>query len=156
RVPKALGSLALAPDAGEQDRRVALARWLIAPDNPLPARVMVNRVWQHHFGRGLVGTPSDFGLEGERPSHPELLDALATQFVGGGWPLKGLHRAILNSETYRQSSRIDPVAAKRDADCRLLWRYPARRLEAEAIRDCMLAVSGQLNLEMGGPGYSFF
>jgi mono/diheme cytochrome c family protein len=156
RVPQVLGKLSLALDAPEPERRVALARWMIARDNPLPARVLANRVWQFHFGRGLVDTPSDFGLEGDRPSHPELLDWLATQLVESGWSIKHLHRLILNSATYRQSSRIDPAAAKLDADCRLLWRYPSRRLEAEAIRDSMLAASGQLNLAMGGPGFAFF
>ncbi|MEX0678800.1 MAG: DUF1553 domain-containing protein [Pirellulales bacterium] len=156
RVPELLGTLALANGAGDQERRVALARWLASPDNPLPARVIANRVWQYHFGRGLVETASDFGLSAERPSHPELLDWLATELIRGGWSVKGLHRLILLSAAYRQSSRIDPAAEKADADCRLLWRFPSRRLEAEAIRDSMLATSGQLNLEMGGPGFSFF
>jgi hypothetical protein len=156
RVPEMLGTLSLAADAPERERRTALARWIASPDNPLTARVMANRVWQHHFGRGLVDTPSDFGLEGDRPSHPELLDWLATQLIAGGWSIKHVQRLILNSAVYRQSNRIDPAAEKVDGDCRLLWRYPSRRLEAEAIRDAMLAVSGRLNLQMGGPGYSFF
>jgi hypothetical protein len=156
RVPVALGALTIAADLPEQQRRVALAHWIASPDNPLTARVMVNRVWQQHFGRGLVDTPSDFGLNGARPSHPELLDWLACRFVEDGWSLKRLHRRILLSETYRQSGRVDPQAAVVDADIRLLWRFPSRRLEAEAIRDSMLYVCGRLNLEMGGPGFDFF
>lgn len=156
RVPEILGTLALADDADEQQRRVALARWIASGENPLTARVIVNRVWQYHFGRGLVETPSDFGLSAEPPTHPELLDFLAVELVRGGWSIKRLQRMILLSATYRQSSRIDPAAARADADCRLLWRFPSRRIEAEAIRDSMLATSGQLNLQMGGPGYSFF
>jgi hypothetical protein len=156
RVPVTLGNLALPNDAPEQARRVALAQWITSPENPLTARVMVNRVWQSHFGRGLVETASDFGLGGARPSHPKLLDFLAAELVRGGWSIKRLQRMILLSETYRQSNRIDPRAAKADADCQLLWRFPARRLEAEAIRDSMLATSGRLNLQMGGPGFNFF
>jgi hypothetical protein len=143
-------------DADEQPRRVALARWIASRENPLTARVMANRVWQYHFGRGLVETPSDFGLTAEPPSHPGLLDYLASELVRGGWSVKHLQRLILLSAVYQQSSRIDPAAAKADADCRLLWRFPSRRFEAEAIRDSMLATSGQLNLQMGGPGFSFF
>ncbi|NIP95886.1 MAG: DUF1553 domain-containing protein, partial [Akkermansiaceae bacterium] len=155
-VPKALGSLTLDPQAGEQERRVALARWITSPHNPLTARVMANRIWQYHFGRGLVDTASDFGLNGARPSHPALLNWLAAEFIRSGWSIKHLHRLIVTSATYRQSNRIDPVAQKTDADCRLLWRFPSRRLEAEAIRDSILAVSGSLNLKMGGPGFDFF
>ncbi|MEX0977375.1 MAG: DUF1553 domain-containing protein [Pirellulales bacterium] len=161
RVPQSLetpslATLTLAHDAPERQRRVALARWIASPDNPLSARVMANRVWQFHFGRGLVETASDFGLSGDRPSHPELLDWLATQLVDGGWSIKKLQRLILSSAAYRQSGRIDPAAYRKDADCRLLWRFPSRRLEAEAIRDSMLSTSGQLNLQMGGPGFNFF
>ena len=147
----------LAADAPEAQRRVALACWLTDPQNPLTARVMVNRVWQQHFGRGLVGTPSDFGNNGESPSHPELLDWLATAFSGPGeWSLKKLHRAILLSSTYRQSGQLDPQAAKRDADNQLLWRFAPRRLEAEAVRDSMLAISGKLNPTLGGPSFRPF
>ncbi len=149
--------LTLAEDAPEQERRIALARWLGRPDNPLTARVMVNRVWQWHFDRGLVRTASDFGLNGTKPSHPQLLDWLAAEFIRSGWSVKHLHRLILLSDTYRQSNRIDAGAAKVDAGCRLLWRFPSRRLEAEAIRDSILAVSGMLNLEaMGDRGFDFF
>ncbi len=143
----------LAPGATEAERRLALAKWIAHPDNPLPARVMVNRVWHWHFGRGLVRTPSDFGTNGDRPSHPELLDWLAAEYRRNGGHLKPLHRLIVLSSTYRQSSRIDAKAAAVDAGNRLLWRYEPRRLEAEAIRDCMLSVSGALNRRMGGPGY---
>jgi hypothetical protein len=114
---------------------------------------MGNRVWQGHFGQGLVRTPSDFGFNGDRPSHPELLDWLAKEYQASGWRLKPLHRLIVLSSTYRQASRLDARSAARDASNRLLWRYPSRRLEAEAIRDTMLQVSGALNGRMGGPGY---
>ena len=140
----------------EQQRRLTLADWIASPENPLTARVMVNRIWLYHFGRGLVDTPSDFGVNGMPPSHPELLDWLASEFIRSGWSVKHIHRLILNSATYRQSSRIAPEAATVDRDNRLLWRFPSRRLESEAIRDCMLAISGELNLRMGGPGFSFF
>jgi hypothetical protein len=133
-----------------------LADWIADPANPLTARVMVNRLWQWHFGRGLVETPNDFGLNGGRPSHPELLDWLAARFMAEGWSIKRLHREILLSRTYRQSSRFTPEGLARDADNRLLWRFPTRRLEAEAIRDSLLTVSGQLNREMYGPGFNFF
>ncbi len=142
--------------SNEQQRRIALSKWIIDSENPLTARVIVNRVWQFHFGRGLVGTPSDFGLNGEPPSHPELLDWLAQRLIDDGWSLKNLHRLILSSATYQQSSKINSRAQSIDADNRLLWRFPSRRLEAEAIRDSILYVSGNLNLEMGGPGFDFF
>lgn len=140
----------------EIDRRLALARHLTEPDHPLTARVIVNRVWQHHFGTGLVATSSDFGKMGALPSHPELLDWLAIDLIEHGWSLKHLHRLILSSQTYQQSSQPHSDALKIDADCRLLWRFPPRRLEAEAIRDSILAVSGKLNLTTGGPGFDFF
>ena len=156
QVPVILGKLKLAEDTNEQQRRVALARWITARSNPLTARVMANRVWQYHFGRGLVDTPSDLGLNGAQPSHPLLLDWLAQEFVSRGWSLKKLHRLILTSSTYQRSSRVDQQAQVKDADSRLLWRFPSRRLEAEAIRDSILYVSGRLNLKMGGPGFDFF
>jgi hypothetical protein len=146
----------LPPDAPEGERRRKLAEWLAAADNPLTARVMVNRLWQYHFGRGIVASPSDFGYNGDRPSHPELLDWLADEFVRRDWSVKHMHRLIMVSATYRQSARPAPEAAAVDADGRLLWRYPPRRLEAEAVRDAMLAVSGQLNPRMGGPSYRPF
>jgi mono/diheme cytochrome c family protein len=155
-VPAVLGAMTLPRDAAEQERRKALADWIASPKNTLTARVMVNRVWQGHFGAGLVETPSDFGHSGAKPSHPELLDWLAAEFVDSGWSIKHLHRLIVLSAAYRQSSRIDVGAQAKDADVRLLWRFPARRLEAEAIRDGMLAVSGRLNLKMGGRGFDLF
>jgi Protein of unknown function (DUF1553) len=115
---------------------------------------MVNRIWQYHFGRGLVDTPNDFGVNGSPPSHPELLDHLANEFVTGGWRLKPLHRRIVLSSTYRQASRVADARAgtAKDPDDRLLWRFPRRRLDAEEVRDAMLAVSGRLNPKAGGPG----
>ncbi|MDX2037513.1 MAG: DUF1549 and DUF1553 domain-containing protein [Isosphaeraceae bacterium] len=133
-------------------RRRALAEWLTRPSNPLPARVIVNRLWQHHFGRGLVATPSDFGVRGEPPTHPELLEMLAQRFLDGGGRLAPIHRLMVTSATYRQSSRSRPEAARIDPENTLLWRASRRRMEAEAIRDAMLAVSGELNPKMGGPG----
>jgi hypothetical protein len=136
--------------------RTALARWLTQPDHPLTARVIVNRVWQHYFGRGIVATPDNFGRSGAAPTHPELLDWLATEFVRSGWKFKTLHRLILKSTVYRQSSRDDSpaaaaAAAAADPDNLLLWRMPLRRLESEVIRDSVLAVSGKLDRSTGGP-----
>ena len=131
-----------AAETAEVDRRLVFAKHLAHPDHPLTARVMVNRIWQHHFGIGLVGTPSDFGKMGAPPSHPELLDWLANDFVDHGWSIKHLHRRIVTSQAYRQSSRPRASALEVDADCRQLWRFPPRRLEAEAIRDSILKVSG--------------
>jgi len=145
----------LKPDEYTSRRRLSLANWILDPKNPLTARVIVNRVWQWHFGEGLVRTESDFGTHGERPTHPELLDWLATWFVSEGWSIKKLNRLILASNTYRQSStRFSALSTQHsaDPDDRLLWKFPYRRLEVEAIRDSVLAVSGRLNLEMGGPG----
>ncbi|MBL6764395.1 MAG: DUF1553 domain-containing protein [Verrucomicrobiae bacterium] len=156
RVPVVLQGPVLGSDSGESRRRRALADWIASADNPLTARVMANRIWQFHFGTGLVETSSDFGRNGVRPSHPELLDWLADEFIRSGWSVKHIHRLILLSDTYRQSHRINPEARAVDADNRLLWRFPSRRLEAEAIRDSLLMVSGELNLRMGGPGFSFF
>jgi hypothetical protein len=133
-------------------RRRALAEWLARPDNPLTARVLVNRLWQHHFGQGLVSTPNDFGRNGAAPSHPELLDWLASELVAGGWRLKRIHELILRSNTYRQSARVASAGLAVDPGNVLLWRQNLRRLEAEAIRDAVLAVSGSLNLQMGGRG----
>lgn len=151
-----LAGLALPADAPEQSRRVKLAEWLTDPRNPLTARVMVNRLWQHHFGHGIVDTPGDFGAMGTRPTHPELLDWLAAEFMRQGWRMKALHREILLSETYQQTSAPNPQGLAADADARLLWRFPPSRLEAEPIRDSILAVSGALDLSMGGPGYDAF
>ena len=139
-------------EGGGTGRRLALAHWITDPGNPLTSRVMVNRLWQHHFGRGLVGTPNDFGNLGERPSHPDLLDWLATRFREGGWRMKPVHRLIMTSAAYRQTARVEPGerAAGRDPGNRLLWRHSPRRLDAEQIRDAMLAVSGELDLTAGG------
>jgi mono/diheme cytochrome c family protein len=132
-------------------RRRGLAQWVADPDNPLTARVMVNRIWQHHFGEGLVRTPNNFGTTGEPPSHPELLDWLATEFIRTGWSLKAMHRLIMNSDAYQRSSEDVAVSAAADSDNRYLWRMPRRRLEAEAIRDSILAVAGNLDRTVGGP-----
>ncbi len=148
--------LALAADTPEADRRVALAQWIGSPLNPLTARVFVNRIWHYHFGQGLLKTPSDFGFNGGRPSHPELLDWLASEFMAGGWRPKALHRMIMLSATYRQSSQPNARCAAVDAGNRLFWRFAPRRLEAEAIRDAVLWTSGALDLRMGGPGYEVF
>jgi hypothetical protein len=146
----------LAPDAPESQRRLKLAEWVTHPRNPLLARVLVNRLWQYHFGRGLVATPNDFGLNGAPPSHPELLDWLAAEFIAQGGTLKPLHKLILLSHTYQQSSRFHPTAAAHDSENQLLSRFTPRRLESEAVRDAMLAISGQINLAQGGPGYRQF
>jgi mono/diheme cytochrome c family protein len=148
--------LRLAAETPEQERRLALAHWITDSKNPLTARVLVNRLWQHHFGQGIVATPSDFGHMGARPTHPELLDWLALEFQEHGWSIKHIQRLIVLSATYRQAS--DPVsdAQKLDAGTRLLWRFPPQRLEAEPIRDTILAVSGVLDLRMGGPGFDLF
>jgi len=146
----------LAADAPEGERRLKFAQWVADPRNPLPARVMANRIWHYHFGQGLVATPNDFGVSGARPSHPELLDWLACQFIESGWSVKALHRLIVNSAAYQQQSRFNAKAAVLDADNQLLWRYSPHRLEAEALRDAMLAVSGQINLQMGGPSFRPF
>ena len=143
-------------DMAEGERRAALARWIIDPRNPLTRRVLVNRLWHYHFGQGLVATPSDFGAGGERPSHPELLDWLADEFLARGWSIKAMQRLIVTSATYRQSSRFDTAAAAIDAQNRLLWRVNPSRLDAESVRDAVLAISGKLNPTMGGPGYRDF
>ncbi|HEX4589751.1 MAG TPA: DUF1553 domain-containing protein, partial [Gemmataceae bacterium] len=149
--------LPIHPAAGRATtgRRTALAEWLTRPDNPLTARVAVNRVWQQHFGRGLVATSSDFGHLGEPPSHPELLDWLTKRFVDAGWRFKPLHREIVLSQTYRQSAEQSPTAARIDPENRLLSHAPVRRLEAEEIRDALLAVTGKLDLKAGGPSVAW-
>ncbi len=176
-VLSSLGTLTLTKDTAEQERRRLLADWVASSDNPLAARVMVNRIWQGHFGTGLVETSSDFGLNGTRPSHPELLDWLAHEFVRSGWSMKHMHRLIVLSAVYRQGTGSNQcavvsnlsalngseilktdhtIARAKDGDARLLWRFPSRRLEAETIRDAMLAVSGTLNLKMHGRGFDLF
>ena len=185
-------------NATDPDRRAAIAKWITSPSHPLTARVIVNRLWQHHFGTGIVDTPSDFGKNGAKPTHPELLDWLASElqnpsptpplrreglntagtnprasvffpapppFVGEGvggrgsskpWSLKHIHMLIVTSATYRQASTVNPTALAKDAQARLLWRYPPRRVEAEPLRDAVLFVSGKLDLKMGGPGFDLF
>ncbi|HAM70115.1 MAG TPA: hypothetical protein DCM86_00540 [Verrucomicrobiales bacterium] len=145
--------VALATNAPEQERRVALANWIANPSNPLTPRVLVNRLWQHQFGVGLVSTPNEFGRNGARPTHPELLDWLASEFVARGWSIKRIQRLILTSATWRQSSAPREAALRVDAGSRLLWRFPPRRLEAEGIRDSILAVCGNLDRRAGGPSF---
>jgi hypothetical protein len=133
--------------------RLSLARWLSQPDHPLTARVMVNRIWQHHFGQGLVRTPNDFGVRGVPPTHPELLDWLAAEFVASGWSIKHMHRLMVLSSTYQQASRValSQEINKLDPDNRLLWRMNRRRLEGETLRDTILAAAGTFNPKLGGP-----
>ncbi len=143
----------IVPPAGVEStgRRTALANWLTSPENPLSARVMVNRIWLHHFGEAIAGTPSDFGMMGQRPTHPELLDWLATEFVRSGWDVKKMQKLIVMSNAYRQASVSNPAFAAIDPNNKLLWRFPRQRLEGEVIRDAALAVSGLLNKTVGGP-----
>ena len=144
------GAPELSPDVKQP--RAELAKWVTDPDNPLTARVMVNRIWQFHFGAGIVATPNDFGRMGVRPTHPELLDYLANEFVSSGFSVKHVHRLILNSSVYRQSSASANAAPMvKDPENKLLWKFNRRRLEAEEIRDAMLAVAGTLNPKQGGP-----
>ncbi len=148
------GAVVTTPPPGSETsfRRTALADWVTSADNPLTARVMANRLFQHHFGRGIVRSPNNFGLQGDKPTHPELLDWLASELIAGGWKLKPLHRTIMLSNTYRMSSRPSVEAFKIDPTNDLLWRFDMRRLTAEEVRDSVLAVSGCLNLKMYGPG----
>ncbi|MDP7584793.1 MAG: DUF1549 and DUF1553 domain-containing protein [Verrucomicrobiota bacterium] len=150
------GALGLAPNAPEQQRRLKLAQWITTPDNPLTARVIVNRLWKHHFGTGLAATLNDLGVNGVRPTHPELLDWLAAELVSSGWSLKRIHRLILTSRAWRQSSQPRKEALAVDGGSRFLWRFPPRRLEAEVIRDNILLATGTLDSRMGGPGFSGF
>jgi hypothetical protein len=130
--------------------RLELAEAIASKDNPLTARVMVNRIWMHHFGQGFVRTPDDLGVQSELPSHPELLDYLATQFVNNGWSIKAMHRAIMLSSTYQQNSETNNAYAQKDPDNRLLWRANLRRLDFEAVRDSMLMFTGKMDLAQGG------
>ncbi len=151
-----LGSIQLANDADESERRFALAHWIVDPKNPLTARVMVNRIWQNIFGVGLVATPSDLGRMGALPTHPELLDWLAVEFQKHDWSVKYLVRLIVTSEVFRQASAPMVEALSTDAQNRLLWRFSPRRIEGESIRDRMLAAAGLLDRTMGGPSYLLF
>lgn len=155
-IPSILGKQPIDPTTKEAARRLILAEAIASPQNPLTARVIVNRVWQHSFGVGIVDTPSDFGINGSYPTHPELLDWLASYLIDQNWSLKSLHRKLLMSSTFRQASWTREDAMKVDADCRLLWRFPSRRLAAEALRDSILTASGKLNRKMYGPSFSFF
>ena len=148
-----LGAPVFSMDEPDSQRRLKFAEWITSKDNPLTARVMVNRIWHYVFGVGIVDTPSDFGANGGRPTHPELLDWLADELVGSGWSVKHVLRLVLNSEAFRQDSSPVEAALAKDADGRFLWRFTPRRLEAEAIRDSILAASGSLDLTMGGPGF---
>jgi len=139
----------IAPSTPKPTSRLELAKWIVSAENPLTARVIVNRLWQHHFGRGLVATPNDFGTRGDRPSHPELLDWLATELIERKWSLKAIHRLMVTSVTYRQAATA-VHGEQRDPDNKLLWRMNRRRLEAEALRDSILAVAGTLNRQVGG------
>jgi hypothetical protein len=139
------------PGTTSSGRRTALAKWLTDPKNPLVARVMANRIWHHHFGKGIVGSTSDFGVMGQRRTHPELLDWLSSEFIRSGWSMKHMHRLIMTSKAYRQSSAYRADAAEKDPKNDLLWRFERRRLEGEAIRDTALSVSGLLNPELYGP-----
>jgi hypothetical protein len=145
------GDIAAPPvDSLTTRRRAALAEWIARADNPLTARVMVNRIWQYHFGRGLVATASDYGMRGSAPSHPELLDWLAKRFVDQGWSMKKLHREILLSATYRQAAKVSAEAAEKDPENQYLSHFTRRRLQAEEVRDAVLAVTGTLNRKMYG------
>jgi hypothetical protein len=155
-VPELPGALSLPADAPDAARRLKLAQWLTDRANPLTPRVMANRVWQYHFGRGLVASANDFGANGDQPTHPELLDWLAAELRDSGWSLKRLHRLIVTSNAYKQGGRFDPKAAAVDGENTLLWRRSPRRMDAEEVRDAMLFVSGQLNLQDGGPGFRPF
>jgi hypothetical protein len=152
-IPAEAGTTNVIPNA-PAGRRLALARWIADPNNPLTARVLVNRVWQYHFGKGLVETSNNFGKLGKRPSHPELLDWLAMYFIERGWSMKAMHRLLMNSAAYQRSSRhAQPeLVAKADPENKLLAYFSPRRIEAEVLRDSLLLVAGELNLEMGGPG----
>jgi hypothetical protein len=164
-VPRALSIIklpdsqfSLSPDAPESERRIKLAEWLVDLRHPLTARVMVNRLWHYHLGRGLVETPNDFGFNGARPTHPELLDWLASEFVEGkpAWSIKRMHKLIMLSSTYQQASYFNEQVAAIDSENTLFWRFKPRRLEGEIIRDAMLAVSGELNRKTGGPSFKPF
>ncbi|MBT5928372.1 MAG: DUF1553 domain-containing protein, partial [Verrucomicrobia bacterium] len=146
----------LGASATEGERRLALAEWIVSAENPLTPRVWVNRIWQKHFGNGLVNTPSDFGVMGSKLSHPELLDWLAGQLLSDGWRTKPLQKRLVMSQAYRQASDFQEEAARMDADSKFLWRFPPRRLSAEEIRDSMLLASDSLKTSMGGLGFKLY
>ena len=162
-VPASLSTLSdvmpefeLSSESSEAERRFELANWVTHSENPLTPRVLVNRIWHYHFGNGIVNTPNDFGYMGGRPTHPELLDFLALELIDNDWKLKALHRTIMNSKVYRQSSEWREDGGEVDSDSRLLWRFPPRRLSAEEIRDTVLTVARKLNPKMGGPGFRLY
>jgi hypothetical protein len=150
--PQVLSGVGAAASEPAENVRAPLAHWVASEAHPLTARVMVNRIWQHHFGRGLVGTPSDFGTHGQKPTHPALLDWLAAEFTGRGWSVKAMHRLMLLSATYQQASTVAAAEVVRDPENRLYGRMNRLRIEGEVIRDSLLAISGELNLKVGGPG----
>ena len=139
------------PSGQSSGRRRALAEWLVRPDHPLTSRVLVNRLWHYHFGRGIVKSTSDFGLQGDHPTHPELLDWLASELVAGGWQIKPIQRMIVLSATYRMSSAATPNGLAADPENHFLWRRSIIRLTAEQLRDGVLAVNGRLHRQLGGP-----
>jgi hypothetical protein len=151
-----LDGFVLPRDSAESARRLALADWIVSPENPLTPRVLANRLWHYHFGTGLVDTPSDLGKMGSRPTHPELLDWLAGQVHKQHWRLKPLHRLIVLSQSYRQASSWRSEPARADSDGRLLWRFPPRRLAGEEIRDTLLVLADELDTHMGGPGFRLY
>ena len=162
-VPASLSTLSdvvpeyeLSSESSEAVRRFELANWVTHAENPLTPRVLANRIWHYHFGTGIVNTPNNFGYMGGRPTHPELLDFLALELIDNDWKLKALHRTIMNSKVYRQSSEWREDGGEVDSDSRLLWRFPPRRLSAEEIRDTVLTVAGKLNPKMGGPGFRLY
>ena len=155
-IPKVLGDLKIDENENESTRRLKLAQAIADPKNPLTARVIVNRIWQKHFGIGIVDTPSDFGFNGSYPTHPKLLDWLAQFLMKNKWSLKAIHKKILSSQTFQQQGFTNQLALAKDSKSRYLWRFPPRRLEAEALRDSILLVSGNLNKKMYGPGFDFF
>ena len=139
-------------DGRTSGRRRALAEWLASPQNPLTARVIVNRIWHHHFGRGIVATLDNFGKMGDAPTHPELLDWLAVEFMNRGWSIKQMHRLMMTSEAYQMASAFEDAADReKDPQNQYLWRFRAQRLDAEIVRDSILAASGGINLAIGGP-----
>jgi mono/diheme cytochrome c family protein len=152
----ALPKFSLPENASESERRLALAKWIASNENPLTSRVIANRVWQHHFGTGIVDTPNDFGFLGGKPSHPALLDWLSRRLHQHGWSLKSLHRDVLHSHAYQQSAAFRQDGANADAGARLLWRFPPRRLDAEQLRDSMLEAAGVLKNKMYGPGFQLY
>src|SRR5205085_11239570 len=140
------------PDGHTSGRRRALAEWLGSAENPLTARVIVNRIWSHHFGRGIVPTLDNFGKMGEKPTHPELLDYLAVEFMSRGWSIKQMHRLIMTSDAYQMASQYnDPANTEKDSENNYLWRFRLQRLDAEIVRDAVLATSGALDQKIGGP-----